>query len=44
MRYGTYTLTLPGNKEYSIPQLKMLLREIEIGIHIKFSLDEWEQL
>ncbi len=44
MRYGTYTLTLPGNKEYSVPQLKMLLKEIEIDIQKKISLEEWERL
>lgn len=44
MRYGTYTLTIPSNEEYSISQLKMLLREIEDGIDRKFSLDEWERL
>ena len=32
MRYDDYTLTLPSNKEYSVPQLKMLLLEIENGI------------
>jgi hypothetical protein len=26
MRYGSLTLTLPSNEEYSISQLKMLLR------------------
>ena len=44
LRYGTYTLTLPSNDEYSISQLKMLLREIEDGIDKKLSLDEWERL
>jgi hypothetical protein len=44
MRYGTYTLTLPSNEEYSISQLKMLLREIEEGIDRKLPLDEWERL
>ena len=44
MRYGTYTLTLPGNREYSVPQLKMLLNEIEHGIRKKISLEEWEKL
>jgi len=44
MRYGTYTLTLPSNKEYSVPQLKMLLKEIEEGIQKKISLEEWENL
>ena len=44
MRYGTYTLTLPTNKEYSVPQIKMLLNEIEQGINRKISLEEWENL
>jgi len=44
MRYGTYTLTLPSNKEYSIPQIKMLLNEIERGISKKISLQQWDDL
>ena len=44
MRYGTYTLTLPNNKEYSAPQVKMLLNEIEYGIKKKISLHQWEKL
>ena len=44
MRYGTYTLTLPSNKEYSIPQLKMLISEIENGTKRRISLEEWESL
>lgn len=44
MRYNAYTLTLPGNKEYSIPQLRMLLNEIEHGVGRKISLAEWESL
>ncbi len=43
MRYGTYTFSLPNNKEYSVPQVKMLLNEIENGIREKISLDEWEK-
>ncbi len=44
MRYGTYTLTLSSNKEYSIPQMKMLLNEIEHGINKKISLEQWGNL
>lgn len=44
MRHDKYTLTLPGNKEYSVPQLKMLLKEIEKGIGKKISLEEWDNL
>jgi len=43
MRRGTFTLTLPNNAEYSIPQVKMLLREIELGTKIKISLEEWQK-
>jgi hypothetical protein len=44
MRYGTYTFTLPSNKEYSVPQINMLLNEIEHGTNRKISLEEWENL
>jgi hypothetical protein len=44
MRYGSYTLTLPNNKEYSVPQIKMVLKEIEHGINKKISFEEWENL
>jgi len=44
MRCGTCTFTVPSNPEYSIPQLRMLLREIEEGIGRKVPLDEWKHL
>jgi len=44
IRYGTYTLTLPNNKEYSVPQIKMLLKEIEHGINKKISPEEWKNI
>lgn len=44
MRYGQFTLTLPNNSEYSIPQVKMLLRETEDGTRRKISLEEWQEL
>ena len=44
MRYGEFTLTVPNNREYSIPQNKMLLSEIEKGIKKKITLDLWESL
>jgi len=44
MRYGAFTLTLPNNPEYSIPQVRMLLKEIELGMKRKISLEEWEKL
>ena len=44
MRYGTYTLTLPSNREYSVSQIKMLLNEIEQGIDRKIPIKEWGNL
>ena len=44
MRYGTYTLTLPSNKEYSVPQLKMLLNEIEMGTQLNITAEGWQNL
>jgi hypothetical protein len=37
-------LTLPSNTEYSVPQIKMLLKEIEVGIRKKISLEDWHKL
>lgn len=44
MRRGSFTLALPNNSEYSIPQVKMLVKEIELGINKKINLGEWEKL
>jgi len=42
MRCGAYTLTIPSNKEYSTPQIKMLMNEIEEGIGRKLAPEEWD--
>ncbi|MFQ6071469.1 MAG: hypothetical protein ACE5KT_02050 [Methanosarcinales archaeon] len=44
MRYGTHTLAIPNNPEYSVPQLKMLLKEVKHILERKISLKEWEEL
>jgi len=44
MRCGTHTLAIPSNVEYSVPQLKMLLKEVEHIIGRKISLEEWRNL
>jgi len=44
MRHGTFTLTLPNNTEYSVHQIKMLLKEIETGIKKKISLEDWQKI
>jgi len=44
MRYGSYTFTVPSNQEYSVPQIKTLLKEIEQGIKREIPLGEWDHL
>jgi hypothetical protein len=44
MVYGQHCLTIPSNKEYSVPQLRMMLREVEDIIGRQISVDEWNDL
>jgi predicted RNA binding protein YcfA (HicA-like mRNA interferase family) len=44
MRYESFTFTVPNNIEYSVPQVKMLVKEIEFGIKRKIFLEEWKKL
>ena len=44
MRYGTHTLAIPNNTEYSVPQLKALLKEVAQIMGRKISLQEWQGL
>jgi len=36
--------TIPTNSEYSIPQVRMLLRQVESILGRKVSVDEWDLL
>lgn len=44
MRYGSNVLTIPNNDEYSVPQLKMMIKELENIIGRMITLEEWEEL
>jgi hypothetical protein len=44
MRYGGNVITIPNNDEYSVPQLRMMLREIEKIIGRTITLQEWGEL
>ncbi len=44
MRYGRYTLVLPNNLEYSVPQVKTLLQQVASALGRRISLKEWQQL
>ena len=38
---GAQRLTIPSNSEYSVPQLRMMLREVETILGRPVSADEW---
>ena len=44
MRYGSHTLAIPSNAEFSVPQLKMPLKEVQQITEKKISLEEWQEL
>ena len=44
MVYGTDRLSIPSNAEYSVPQLRVLVREVEAVIGRSIPLDEWQSL
>lgn len=44
MVYKQHRLAIPTNTEYSIPQLKMMIREVENIIGREITADEWNSL
>ncbi|RJS86499.1 type II toxin-antitoxin system HicA family toxin [Methanophagales archaeon] len=44
MVYEQYRLAIPSNAEYSVPQLRTMLREVEEIIGRKITVDEWNRL
>ena len=44
MRYGEHTMTIPNNLEFSVPQLKMLLKQVEKTLRRRIPLTEWQKL
>ncbi len=38
---GQHRLTLPSNEEYSVPQLRMMIRQVEVIVGREITLDEW---
>lgn len=41
MIFGQHRQTMPTNSEYSLPQVRMLLRQVESIRVRKISLEEW---
>jgi hypothetical protein len=44
MIFGQHRLTIPSNAEYSVPQLRFMLREVEAIIGRQITVEEWERL
>ncbi|MEH1940725.1 MAG: hypothetical protein V7L01_10960 [Nostoc sp.] len=44
MVYGQHRLTIPSNDEYSVPQLRMMIGEVEVILEREMTLDEWNSL
>ena len=44
MILGQHRQTIPTNSEYSVPQNRMLLRQVESILERPVSLEEWNSL
>ena len=44
MRYGSHKQIIPNNPEYSVPQVKRLLRQVEEKLGREISVKEWNDL
>lgn len=44
MVYEQRRLAIPSNAEYSVPQLRMMIREVEEVTGHKITADEWNKL
>jgi hypothetical protein len=44
MIFGAHRQTIPANEEYSVPQIRMLARQVETIMGRKLGVEEWEKL
>ena len=44
MIYQQYRLTIPSNSEYSVPQLKMMIKEVENIMSREITIAQWNEL
>lgn len=44
MIYEQNRLTIPSNNDYSVPQLRMMIREIEEILGFEINADKWNRL
>lgn len=44
MVYGQHRLAIPSNSEYSVPQLRMMIKEVQELIDREIGVEEWSNL
>jgi hypothetical protein len=44
MVLGNYRLSIPSNSEFSVPQLRMMIREVEAILDRTLDSEEWKRL
>jgi hypothetical protein len=44
MTWSKHRLAIPSNSEYSVPQLRFMVREVEGILGHAISVEEWEAL
>ena len=44
MVYAQHRLTIPSNAQYSVPQLRMMVKEVEVIVGHRISADDWNRL
>ncbi len=44
MVFKSFRLSIPSNSEFSVPQLKMLIAEVELILNREITLKEWNFL
>jgi len=44
MVYRQHRLAIPSNREYSVPQLRMMLREAQSILARRITVEEWNRL
>lgn len=44
MIYQNHRLSIPSNSEYSVPQLRFMIREIEVILEREITMSDWYAL
>ena len=44
MTYGNHRLAIPSNAEYSVPQLRLMIREVQAILGREITPEQWNRL